>query len=83
MANQLPTQETIFLNAAEAADKAALALSDVRDWLRSDWSDSKPLTDEAADARTAVRARLESIKDEIRDLEHQLRAGATSLRNRR
>ncbi|GGK69216.1 hypothetical protein [Nocardia camponoti] len=79
----LPTQEVIFLNAADAADCAALALSDVRDWLNSDWSDSKPLTDEAADARAAVRKRLESIKDEIRELEQQLRSGATSLRNRR
>lgn len=79
----LPTQETIFTNAANAADKAALALSDVRDWLRSDWSDSKPLTDEAADARAAVRARVESIKEEVRVLERQLRGGATSLRNRR
>lgn len=79
----LPTQETIFANAAEAAGKAALALSDVRDWLRSDWSDRAPLTAEAVAARAAVRARLESIKDEIRDLEHQLRDGATSLRDRK
>ena len=78
----LPTQEMIWSNAADAADRAALALSDIRDWLRSDWSDTDPLTDEAVAARAAVRARLESIKDEVRDFEHQLRGGAASLRNR-
>ncbi|MBC7301049.1 MAG: hypothetical protein H5T78_08845 [Nocardia sp.] len=83
MPNSLPTQETIFTNAAAAADKAALALSEVRDVLKSDWSDTKPLTDEAADARSAVRARVESLKEEVRDLEHQLRRGAASLRTRR
>ncbi|BAD60539.1 hypothetical protein [Nocardia farcinica] len=79
----LPTQEQIWTNAADAADRAALALSDVRDWLRSDWSDTKPLTDEAVQARSAAYARLETLKDEIRDLEHQLRGGARSLRDRR
>ncbi|WP_280471321.1 hypothetical protein [Nocardia cyriacigeorgica] len=79
----LPTQQAIFTNAADAANRAALALSDVRDWLKSDWSDTKPLTDEAVDARRATYARLETLKDEIRDLENQLRGGAKSLGDRK
>ncbi|WP_331722943.1 hypothetical protein [Nocardia sp. NBC_00511] len=83
MTSSLPTQEQIFLNAADAAHAAAGSLSDVRDWLQSDWSDTKSLTNEAADARTAVRAKLVSLKEECYQLEQQLREGATSLRNRR
>jgi hypothetical protein len=76
-------QEQIWTNAADEAHKAAAALSEVRDWLQSDWSDTKTLTNEAADARSTVRARLESLKGEIYEFEELLRGGAKSLRNRR
>lgn len=79
----LPTQEQIWTNAADAAQRAANALSDVRDWLQSDWSDTKPLTDEAANARIAARGRLEDLKAEIYQIEAKLRDGAKSLRERR
>lgn len=79
----LPTQEQIWTNAADAAQRAANALSDVRDWLQSDWSDTKTLTDEAANARIAARGRLEDLKAEIYQIEAKLRDGAKSLRERR
>lgn len=81
--NALPTQEQIFTNAAAAAHNAAAALSDVRDWLNSDWSDQQSLTDEAADARSAVRTKLENLKAEIYEMEEQLRGVAKSLRSGR
>lgn len=79
----LPIQEQIWTNAADAAHRAAVALADVRDWLNADWSDQQPPTDEAADARAAVRAKLADLKAEIYGLEDLLRGGARSLRNRR
>lgn len=80
--SSLPTQETIFTNAAEAAHKAAVSLADVRDWLQSDWSDRDSLTDEAADVRSKVRRRLSALKEEAYELEQLLYSGAASLRER-
>lgn len=81
--SSLPTQEQIFTKAAEAAHTAAGSLSDVRDWLQASWSDEKPLTDEAAAARTAVLDKLASLKADIYEVEQRLRGGAKSLGERR
>ncbi|MFQ6329174.1 hypothetical protein ACLMAL_23980 [Nocardia sp. CWNU-33] len=55
----------------------------MRDWLNCDWSDTETLTDEAADACSNARAKLEGLKAEIRQIEENLRRGANSLRDRR
>ena len=49
---ELPSRAAIFTNCAEALDEAGVALSNARDWLRSDWTPvGSSLTDQAADAR--------------------------------
>jgi hypothetical protein len=53
--SQLPTRSEIFTNCDAALRDASSALSDARDWLKSDWTpDGVNLSAAAADARQSI-----------------------------
>jgi hypothetical protein len=52
---ELPTRTGIFVSVRDALNNASTALSEARDWMRSDWSPvGSSLTTEAAKARITV-----------------------------
>jgi hypothetical protein len=69
----LPTQTEIFTKALDGLDRSRNALSDTRDWLRSDWAPvGKPLPDAAADARISVGKKIAEIKQLIDTAKREL-----------
>ncbi|MGI5179542.1 hypothetical protein ACQEVZ_24745 [Dactylosporangium sp. CA-152071] len=55
----LPTPDEMLAHAETDLDRAARALTDAADWLRSDWTPvGSPLTAEQARRRTAMRAAI-------------------------
>lgn len=70
MSTELPTRTDLFVNALAALDSARSALSDARDWLRSDW---EPV--DTALPHEAARARAEMLG-------HARRCSPRSVRRR-
>ena len=63
---ELPTRAGIFVNTREALNRADSALSDARDWLRSDWVPvGSELTPAAAAARTSILQAIAEAKGRI------------------
>lgn len=66
MSTELPTRTDLFVNALAALDSARSALSDARDWLRSNWEPvDTALPHEAARARAEMLAAIGEAKDVI------------------
>lgn len=64
--SNLPTWDEIEAHALDHLDKARNEMSEVRDWLNSDWRPlGSPLTDGAADARSEVLRIVGQVKDLI------------------
>jgi hypothetical protein len=64
--SQLPTWGEIENHALRHLDAARSEMSEVRDWLRSDWRPlGSPLTDSAADARSEVLRIAGEVKNLI------------------
>jgi hypothetical protein len=63
---ELPTPREIFGHSLTSLDQARSALSDARDWLRSDWEPvGSSLPQEAAQARVAILTAIGEAKDLI------------------
>jgi hypothetical protein len=76
----LPTRATMFTNCAEALDEAGVALSNARDWLRSDWTPvGSSLTDTAADARVSVLRAITDAKTLLDEMRRDINAAVDSL----
>jgi hypothetical protein len=64
--SELPTWTEIEVQALRRLDAARGEMSQVRDWLRSDWSPlGSPLSDSAAEARSEVLRIVSQVKDLI------------------
>jgi hypothetical protein len=64
--SELPTWDEIERHALRHLDAARSEMSEVRDWLRSDWRPlGSPLTDSAAEARREVLRIVGEVKNLI------------------
>ena len=76
----LPTRTDIFVNTRDALNSASAALSEARDWIRSDWSPiGSSLTTEAANARTSTLCAVGDAKAVIEAAKHDIAAAIDSL----
>lgn len=77
----LPTREQMFANCAQAIIRASGALSEARDWLRSDWSPELPLTPSAAQARQSVLTGIAESKALIDAMQREISEARQSIRD--
>lgn len=65
---ELPTRAQMFANCLSPLDTARGSLSEVRDWLRSDWQPlGASLTPEAGEARAAI---LDTLTEAVESYRH-------------
>jgi hypothetical protein len=77
---QLPTRTDIFVNTQDALSTASSALSEARDWIRSDWSPiGSELTTQAAKARTSTLDSIGKAKAAIEAAKRDIAAAIDSL----
>lgn len=75
----LPTRTEIFANCLAPLDSARGSLSEVREWLRSDWQPlGAALSPEAGEARTTILQTLTDAKNLI-DTMKNIREAIDSL----
>lgn len=77
---ELPTRSQIFVNCRAPLDAARAALSEARDWLRSDWEPiGAPLTTEAGEARMTVLKAIAEAKNLIDRMNSDISAAIESI----
>ena len=78
--SELPTRTQIFEDCAAAHRNAESALTDARDWLRSDWTPTgTALTDEAAATRVSVLNAIGQTTNLIEGMTCELAGAVDSL----
>lgn len=77
---ELPTRAQMFANCLSPLDTARGSLSEVRDWLRSDWQPiGASLTPEAGEARAAILETLTETKNLIDTMKNRVTEAIDSL----
>lgn len=77
---ELPTRAQMFANCLSPLDTARGSLSEVRDWLRSDWRPlGASLTPEAGEARAAILDTLTETKNLIDTMKRRIAEAIDSL----
>lgn len=77
---ELPTRAQMFANCLSPLDTARGSLSEVRDWLRSDWRPlGASLTPEAGEARAAILDTLTETKNLIDTMKRRITEAIDSL----
>lgn len=77
---ELPTRAQMFANCLSPLDTARGSLSEVRDWLRSDWQPiGASLTPEAGEARAVILETLTETKNLIDTMKNRVTEAIDSL----
>lgn len=71
----------MFANCVQAIIRATGALSEARDWLRTDWSPELPLTPVAAEARQSVLAGIAECKALIDAMQRDISEARQSIKD--
>ncbi|WP_174400344.1 hypothetical protein [Mycolicibacterium sphagni] len=78
--SELPTRTELFDRCIEPLNTARAALSEVRDWLRSDWQPvDTALTPEAAEARSTILSNIATAKNLVDTMKTEVAAAIESL----